>query len=102
MANYFRPHFLASFAVMALFSATAMAAPPQQAQDQKAAPNPLAWAYAVPEAPLPPPPAVDETAVRQIPGSTHSFTLKHIRHTGHPVAWFHRDHPPTPTTVAPP
>ena len=100
MTNYFRPHFLASLAVMALFSAAAIAAPPQQAQDQKAAPNPLAWAYAVPEAPLPPPPPVDEAAVRQIPGSTQSFTMKQIRDTGNPVDWFPGDHPPMPTIVA--
>ena len=100
MTNYFRPHFLASLAVMALFSAAAIAAPPQQAQDQKAAPNPLAWAYAVPEAPLPPPPPIDEAAVRQIPGSTQSFTMKQIRDTGNPVDWFPGDHPPMPTIVA--
>jgi cytochrome c553 len=103
MAKNIRPHFLASFAVMTLFSAAAIAAPPpqaQQAQDQNAAPHPLAWAYAVPAAPLPPPPPVDETAVKQIPGSSQSFTMKQIRDTGNPVDWFPGDHPPMPSIVA--
>jgi cytochrome c553 len=103
MEKNFRPHLLASLGVMALFSAAAIAAPPpqaQQAQDQNAAPRPLAWAYAVPPAPLPPPPPVDETAVKQIPGSTQSFTMKQIRDTGNPVDWFPGDHPPMPSIVA--
>jgi cytochrome c553 len=101
MANYFRPHLLASFAVMALVSAAAIAAPPPQGQDQKdAAPHPLAWAYAVPPAPIPPPPATDETAVKQIPGSTQSFTVKQLRDTGNPVDWFPNDRPPMPAIVA--
>src|SRR5258705_2727290 len=99
MANCFRTHVLGSFAVMALFSAAAIAAPPPQGQDQNkdAAPHPLAWAYAVLEAPLPPPPATDETAVKQIPGSTQSFTVKQLRDTGNPVDWFPVDHPPMPS-----
>jgi len=103
MEKNFRSHFLASLGVMALFSAAAIAAPlpqAQQAQDQNAAPRPLAWAYAVPPAPLPPPPPVDETAVKQIPGSTQSFTMKQIRDTGNPVDWFPGDHPPMPSIVA--
>jgi len=102
MANCFRMHVLGSFAVMALFSAAAIAAPPPQGQDQNkdAAPHPLAWAYAVLEAPLPPPPATDETAVKQIPGSTQSFTVKQLRDTGNPVDWFPGDHPPMPSIVA--
>ena len=101
MANCFRAHVLASFAVMALVSAAAIAAPPPQGQDQKdAAPHPLAWAYAVPPAPLPPPPATDETAVKTIPGSTQSFTVKQLRDTGNPVDWFPADHPPMPSIVA--
>jgi cytochrome c553 len=101
MANCFRAHVLASFAVIALVSAAAIAAPPPQGQDQKdAAPHPLAWAYAVPPAPIPPPPATDETAVKQIPGSTQSFTVKQLRDTGNPVDWFPNDHPPMPAIVA--
>ena len=101
MANCFRTHVLGSFAVMTLFAAAAIAAPPQgQDQNKDAAPHPLAWAYAVLEAPLPPPPATDETAVKQIPGSTQSFTVKQLRDTGNPVDWFPGDHPPMPSIVA--
>src|SRR3981081_1865240 len=102
MANCFRMHVLGSFTVMALFSAAAIGAPPPQGQDQNkdAAPHPLAWAYAGPENPLPPPPPIDETAVKQIPGSTQSFTMKQIRDTGNPVDWFPGDHPPMPSIVA--
>src|SRR3981189_1322566 len=102
MANCFRTHVLGSFAVMALFSAAAIAAPAPQGQNQNkdAAPHPLAWAYAVPETPLPPPPPIDEGAVKQIPGSSQSFTMKQIRDTGTPVDWFPGDHPPMPSIVA--
>jgi hypothetical protein len=77
MVNCFRPHVLASFAVMALFSAAAIVAPPAQGQDQSkdATPHPLPWAYAVAEAPLPPPPTTDDAEVKQIPGSSQSFTI---------------------------
>src|ERR1700737_3882036 len=101
MANCFRAHVLASFAVVAVFSAAAIAAPLPQGQDQNkdAAPNPLAWAYAVPPAPIPPPPPPDDTP-KKIPGSTQTFTMKQIRDTGNPVDWFPGDHPPMPTIVA--
>src|SRR5438270_5495033 len=100
MANSFRPHVLTSFAVIALASASVVA--PLQAQEQAkpAASRPLAWAYAVPEAPIPPPPPPDATAVKQIPGSTQSFTVKQLRDTGNPVDWFPGDHPPMPSIVA--
>jgi cytochrome c553 len=101
MANCFRPHFLASFAVIALFSAAAMAAPPPQSQDQNkdASPRPLAWAYAVPDAP-PPPPSPDDGKPLHVPGSNQAFTLTQIRDTANPVDWFPNDHPPMPTIVA--
>jgi cytochrome c553 len=102
MVNCFRPHVLASFAVMALFSAAAIVAPPAQGQDQNkdATPHPLPWAYAVPEAPIPPAPTTDDAEVKQIPGSSQSFTMKQIRDTGNPVDWFPGDHPPMPPIVA--
>src|SRR5579864_2945243 len=102
MANYFRPNIFASFAVMALFSAAAIAAPAPQGQEQSkdAASRPLAWAYAVQEPAPPPPPPTDDAEVRQLPGSTQSFTMKQIRDTGNPVDWFPQDHPPMPTIVA--
>src|SRR5258708_20310915 len=100
MGKSFRPHLLGSFAVTLVFSAAAMAAP-QQGQDQNkdAAARPLAWAYAVLDNPLPPPPPDDGTP-RQIPGSSQSFTMKQIRDTGNPVDWFPSDHPPMPTIMA--
>jgi cytochrome c553 len=102
MANRIRPHVLGSFAVMALFSAAAIASPAPQGQDQSkdAASRPLAWAYAVQEPAPPPPPPTDDAEVRQLPGSTQSFTMKQIRDTGNPVDWFPGDHPPMPTIVA--
>ena len=100
MANYFRPQVLASLAVMALFSAVAMAAP-QQGQDQnKDAQHPLPWAYAVQPPGPPPPPPTDDAEVKTIPGSNQSFTMKQLRDTGNPVDWFPGDHPPMPAIVA--
>ncbi len=101
MANCFRPHILASFGVMALFSAAAMAAPAPQGQDQnKSAQHPLAWAYAVQEPGPPPPPPTDDADVRSIPGSTQSFTMKQVRDIANPVDWFPGDHPAMPAVVA--
>ena len=101
MANCFRPHLLGSLAVMGLLSAAAFAAPPPQGQDQtKEAPHPLPWAYAIPEAPLPPPPTTDDGTLKHISGSDQAFTIKQIRDTGNPVDWFPGDHPPMPAIVA--
>ncbi len=100
MAKSFRPQVLALFAVIVLFSAAAMAAPPQQQDQNKAPVHPLAWAYAVQEPGPPPPPPTDDAEVRSIPGSSQSFTMKQIRDTGNPVDWFPSDHPAMPTIVA--
>src|SRR6202051_2941281 len=103
MANGFRAQILATFAVLALFFAATLTAPTLQAQGQgqpQAAPHPLAWAYAVQEPAPPPPPPTDDADVKQIPGSTQSFTMKQIRDTGNPVDWFPGDHPQMPTIVA--
>ena len=100
MVKFFRPRVLASFAVMALVSASAMAAPPQAPGQGDAPPHPLPWAYAVLDTPLPPPPTTDADQVRTIPGSTQSFTMKQIRDTGNPVDWFPGDHPAPPAIVA--
>ena len=102
MANQFRPHLLASFAAVTLFSAASIAAPAQaQEQNQaKDAPHPLAWAYAVPPAPIPPPPPPDDKTPLKVSGSDQAFTMKQIRDTGNPVDWFPGDHPPMPTIVA--
>jgi cytochrome c553 len=102
MANYFRPQVLASFAVMALFSAAAMAAPPQQGQAP--AQHPVPWAYAVavgPPAPPPPPPTDAQlTAVSTLPGSPQSYTGKQLADSSTALDWFPTDHPPMPTIVA--
>jgi cytochrome c553 len=103
MENGFRPHLLATFALLALISAAAMVTPNLQAQGQgqpQAAPHPLAWAYAVLDNPLPPPPGMDDPTIHHVPGSDQGFTTKQIRDTGNPVDWFPGDHPPMPTIVA--
>jgi len=102
MVNCLRPHLLGSFAVMVLFSAAAIAAPPQGQEQAKAAPHPLPWAYAVVDAPpFPPPePAADDGSLKHLPGSDQAFTMKQIRDIANPVDWFPGDHPPMPTVVA--
>jgi len=101
MANGFRPHFLASFAVVALFSAAAVLTPPLQAQEQaKESAHPLAWAYAVLENAPPPPPVTDDPKLYHVPGSDQGFTMKQLKDTGNPVDWFPNDHPPMPAIVA--
>jgi cytochrome c553 len=101
MANGFRPHFLASFAVVALFSAAAVVTPPLQAQDQAKQPaHPLAWAYAVLENAPPPPPVTDDPKLYHVPGSDQGFTMKQLKDTGNPADWFPNDHPPMPAIVA--
>ena len=102
MGNHVRPHIIASFAVITLLSAATIAAPPPRPQEQQNKPpvqHPLAWAYAVAEAPIPPPPPADDS-LKTIPDSTQSFTMKQIRDTGNPVDWFPNDHPPMPQIVA--
>ena len=100
MANNFRLHNLATFAAMALISATACTAPARAQAPSDAPQRPLSWAYAVLDTPLPPPSMADADQVKTIPGSTQSFTLKQIRDTGNPVDWFPGDHPQVPTIVA--
>jgi len=100
MANYFRPRILASFAVVALISAMALTAPAQAQGQGDAAQHPLPWAYAILDAPLPPPSMADADQVKSVPGSTQSFTMKQIRDTGNPVDWFPNDHPAPPAIVA--
>lgn len=102
MSTGFRPHLLGWFGAMALASAVAVAAPPLRAQEQAkpaAAKHPLAWAYAVLDNPLPPPPPADDS-VRHVPGSDQAFTMKQVRDTGNPVDWFPGDHPTMPQIVA--
>jgi len=104
MANRFQPHLLASFAVMALFSAATLAVPRLQAQGQpQAMQHPVPWAYAVADAPPPEPPpapAADDGSPRHIQGSTQAFSMKQLRDNSTVFDWFPGDHPPMPTIVA--
>ena len=102
MGKSFRPHVLAVFAVVALFFAASIAAPPLAAQGQaqaQAPPNPLAWAYAVFDPPAPEP-IPDDPTLLHVAGSDQGFTIKQVRDTGNPVDWFPNDHPPMPAIVA--
>src|SRR5713226_4213348 len=109
MHNCLRPLCFASLAVLAvlalLFTPVIGAPPPQgQAQGQnqarEAAPRPLPWAYAVPDAPPPAVEPTDDGSLKHLAGSTQAFTMKQIRDTANPVDWFPSDHPPMPSIVA--
>jgi cytochrome c553 len=70
----------------------------------RAASEPPAWAYAIPAprpagAPAPAPPAAD-TSMKQVPGSTLTFTRQQISDGFGPADWFPQDHPPMPDIVA--
>ena len=69
--------------------------------------GPPAWAYAIPAAPpaapggAPAAPAAPvDTSLKQLPGSTLSFTLPQIRNMFGPADWFPGDHPTMPEVVA--
>jgi cytochrome c553 len=103
MVKYIRPHLLAWFIVMALLFAGTLVTPSLHAQAQgqpQAAQHPLAWAYAVFDAPPPAPPVPDDPKLYHIPGSDQAFTMKQIKDTGNPVDWFPGDHPQMPAIVA--
>jgi cytochrome c553 len=70
----------------------------------RAAGDPPAWAYAIPPqrpagapAPAPAPP---DTSMKQVPGSTLSFTRQQISDGFGPADWFPQDHPQMPDVVA--
>jgi cytochrome c553 len=102
MALNFRPQVLASFALMALFSVAAIAAPPQQAQPP--AQHPLPWAYAVavgpPPPPAPPPTDAQLTAVSHLPGTDVTYTGKQLADSSNVLDWFPNDHPAMPPIVS--
>ena len=87
---------------MALFSAAAIAAPPQQAQPP--AQHPLPWAYAVAVGPPPPPatPPTDAqlTAVSHLPGTDVTYTGKQLADSSNVLDWFPNDHPAMPPIVS--
>jgi cytochrome c553 len=66
-------------------------------------PQPPAWAYAIP---IPPPagapaaPAAPDTSMKQLPGSTLSFTRQQISDGFGPADWFPGDHPAMPDIVS--
>jgi cytochrome c553 len=63
--------------------------------------EPPAWAYAIPApAPAGAPAAVPDTSMKQLPGSTLSFTRQQISDGFGPADWFPGDHPPMPDIVA--
>lgn len=98
MLNRFR---LALLASLALMFAVFMGVRPAQAQEQaKQAAHPLAWAYAVPDAPAAAEEVKDDGSLKHIPGSTQAYTVTQIRDTANPVDWFPSDHPPMPSIVA--
>jgi len=70
----------------------------------QAAGEPPAWAYAIPlarPAGAPAPPAAPpDTSIKQIPGSTLSFTRQQIADGFGPADWFPADHPAMPDIVA--
>lgn len=70
----------------------------------RAAADPPGWAYAIPPAPPPgapaPTPAAPDPTMRQLPGSTQSFTVPQIRDAFGPADWYPGDHPTMPDVVA--
>ena len=69
-----------------------------------AAADPPSWAYAIPAAPAPgaPPAAAvpPDTSIKQLPGSTLTFTRQQISDGFGPADWFPSDHPAMPDIVA--
>lgn len=67
----------------------------------RAAGEPPAWAYAIPLPPTPgaTPPAPD-TSMKQVPGSTLTFTRQRISDGFGPADWFPGDHPAMPDVVS--
>ena len=72
----------------------------------RAAGEPPAWAYAIPQPPPTPagaaaaPAAPPDTSMKQVPGSTLSFTRREIADGFGPADWFPGDHPVMPDIVA--
>src|ERR1700730_7797419 len=70
----------------------------------RAAGEPPAWAYAIPVAPpagaAAAPAAPPDTSIKQVPGSTLTFTRQQISDGFRPADWFPGDHPTMPDIVA--
>src|SRR5215470_10244258 len=66
-------------------------------------PQPPVWAYAIPNPPpagAPATPPAADTSMKQVPGSTLSFTRQQISDGFGPADWFPQDHPQMPDIVA--
>jgi cytochrome c553 len=92
--------------LLALFVMPAFGAEPPQ-QGSSSVPPPWAYGFATPADPANPPPAApgggpapDNGAVRQLPGSTLSFTVTQIRDSYGPADWYPNEHPQMPDIVA--
>jgi cytochrome c553 len=90
--------------ILTILAAAGLAAAIQAAQPPapEAPPDSPAWAYGVPNTPMPRPagerPAPD-TSLKRVPGSDQAMTLQHIRDYWDVGDWFPGDHPPMPTVV---
>jgi cytochrome c553 len=62
--------------------------------------DPPAWAYAIPLPPTDAAAAPTDTSIKQLPGSTLTFTRQQIADAFGPADWFPADHPPMPDVVA--
>src|SRR5438477_1760910 len=89
-----------NFAALAIFGPST----PIAAGVLRAAAEPPAWAYAIPVAPPAAAPATPaappDPTLKQIPGSTLTFTRQQISDGFGPADWFPGDHPPMPDIVA--
>ena len=66
-------------------------------------PQPPVWAYAIPNLPpagAPATPPAPDTSMKQLPGSTLSFTRQQISDGFGPADWFPGDHPAMPDIVS--
>src|SRR5438309_11179791 len=95
---------LAAFTAFVTISVSAQRGGDAPAAAAPSGPNYPAWAYAItppppPGTPRPPAPEVDKS-VKQIPGSTRSFTIAQVADLNEPADWFPEDHPPMPPIVA--
>ena len=70
----------------------------------RAAGDPPAWAYAIPNPPPPgaaaPTPAPPDTSLKSLPGTTLTFTRQQIADGFGPADWYPGDHPTMPDVVA--